>query len=95
MNLFRKAAAVGAAEARMAAARREVAQPAAALLARSRAHPLGMVGAAAGAGFVLGRLDVHPLRIPGLGSALSGGVAELAAQVVSLAAELGAGEGGP
>ncbi len=49
---------------------------------------------AAGTGFVLGRLDVHPLRVPGLGSVLSGGFAQVVAQAVSLVAELGVGAGG-
>jgi hypothetical protein len=36
----------------------------------------------------MGSLDVHPLRIPGLATLLSGGVADLAAQAISLVAEL-------
>jgi hypothetical protein len=61
------------------------------LLARGHAHPLTTVGGAAGAGFVLGRLNVHPLRIPGLGSLLGGGLAEAVAYGTRLVAELGPG----
>ena len=89
MSIIGKSASVRAAQARMQAARHEVAVPAAALLARGREHPLSVVGAAAGAGFVLGRLDVHPLRVPGLGPLLKGGAAELVAQAAGLIAELG------
>ncbi len=88
----RELARVRKAQARMRAARTELAQPAAALLARGHAHPLATLGAAAGAGFVLGRLDVSPLRIPALGSLLSGGLAEAVAYGTRLIAELGAGE---
>jgi hypothetical protein len=77
------------ARARMIAARHELSTPTAALLARGHAHPLTTVGAAAGAGFVLGRLNVHPLRIPGLGSLLGGGLAEAIAYGTRLVAELG------
>lgn len=93
MSIIGKAAAVRAAQARMQAARREAAVPAAALLARGREHPLTVVGAAAGAGFVLGRLDVHPLNVPGLTPLLKSGAAELVAQAAGLIAELGLGGG--
>jgi hypothetical protein len=74
----------------MRTARHALTTPAAALLVRGRAHPLTMVGSAAGAGFVLGSLGVHPLRVPGLGPLLGGGVAEVVAHGVRLIAELGA-----
>jgi DUF883 C-terminal glycine zipper region len=95
MNIFDRVAKVNAAQARMAVARRELSPPAAALLVRSHRHPLTTVGAAAGAGFVLGSLNVHPLRVPGLGPLLSGGLAEAVAFGTRLITELGtAGLGG-
>jgi hypothetical protein len=90
MSLFRQIGKVRAARARVAAHRAELATPAAALLARGHRYPLTTVGAAAGAGFVLGRLNVHPLRVPGLGALLSGGLAEVVAHGTRLIAELGA-----
>jgi hypothetical protein len=90
MSLFRQIGKVRAARARVAAHRAELATPAAALLARGHRYPLTTVGAAAGAGFVLGRLNVHPLRVPGLGALLSGGLAEAVAHGTRLIAELGA-----
>ena len=95
MNIFDRVAKVNAAQARMGVARRELSAPAAALLVRSHRHPLTTVGTAAGAGFVLGSLNVHPLRVPGLGPLLSGGLAEAVAFGTRLIAELGtAGLGG-
>jgi hypothetical protein len=95
MNIFDRVAKVNVAQARMGAARRELSAPAAALLVRSHRHPLTTVGAAAGAGFVLGTLNVHPLRVPGLGPLLSGGLAEAVAFGTRLITELGtAGLGG-
>ncbi|MEW9625158.1 hypothetical protein [Rhodanobacter geophilus] len=91
MSLFRQLDKVRAAQARMAAHRAEVATPAAALLARGERHPLLALGAAGGAGFVLGSLDVHPLRVPGVGPLLRGALAEAVAQGVRLVVELGAG----
>ena len=77
------------AQLRMSAARQELSTPAAALLARGHEHPLTTVGAAAGAGFVLGTLNVHPLRVPGLGPLLGGGLAEAVAFGTRLITELG------
>ena len=90
MSLFEQTAKVQTARLHMRAARHAVATPAAALLLRGREHPLTTLGTAAGAGFVLGSLHVHPLRVPGLGSLLGGGLAELAARAVRLVAELAA-----
>lgn len=90
MSVFDRVAKVHAAQLRMRTARHALTTPAAALLVRGRAHPLTMVGSAAGAGFVLGSLGVHPLRVPGLGPLLGGGVAEVVAHGVRLIAELGA-----
>lgn len=87
MSIFKKVAKVRAAQARMVLARTAVTEPASALLARSERYPLITVGTAAGAGFVLGRLNVHPLRIPGLGSLLSGTAAEIVAQATRMIAE--------
>ncbi|EIM03178.1 hypothetical protein LRK24_00270 [Rhodanobacter denitrificans] len=90
MSMFDRVAKVRAAQLRMRTARHALTTPAAALLVRGRAHPLTTVGAAAGAGFVLGSLGVHPLRVPGLGPLLGGGLAEVVAHGVRLVAELGA-----
>ena len=79
MSVFDQFAKVQAAQLRMSAARQELSTPAAALLARGHAHPLSTVGVAAGAGFVLGSLNVHPLRVPGVGPLLSGGLADAVA----------------
>jgi hypothetical protein len=89
MKIFDRAAKVREAQARMTVARRELSTPAAALLARSRRHPLTTVGVAAGAGLALGTLNVHPLRVPGLGPLLGGGLAEAVAFGTRLIAELG------
>ena len=48
------------------------------------------MGVAAGAGFVLGSLNVHPLRVPGVGPLLSGGLADAVAFGTRMIAELGA-----
>ena len=89
MNIFQRLDKVRVAQARMGAVRRELTTPAAALLVRGHEHPLTTVGVAAGAGFVLGSLNVHPLRVPGLGPLLSGGLAEAVAFGTRLIAELG------
>ena len=90
MSVFDQFAEVRAAQLRMSAARQALSPPAAALLARGHAYPLTTVGAAAGAGFVLGSLNVHPLRVPGMGPLLSGGLADAVAFGTRLIAELGA-----
>jgi hypothetical protein len=90
MSLLGQIDKVRAAQARVAAHRAELATPAAALLARGQRHPWLLLGAAGGAGFVLGSIDASPLRIPGLASLLQGGFAEIVAQGVRLLAELGA-----
>ena len=90
MSVFDQFAKVQAAQLRMSAARHELTTPAAALLARGHAHPLTTVGVAAGAGFVLGSLNVHPLRVPGVGPLLSGGLADAVAFGTRMIAELGA-----
>ncbi|QEE23091.1 hypothetical protein CS053_00215 [Rhodanobacter glycinis] len=95
MKLLKELTKVRTAQARVAAHRAELATPAAALLARGHRYPLATVGAAAGAGFVLGKLNVHPLRVPGLGTLLSGGFAEIVAHGTRLLAELGAAGGDP
>jgi hypothetical protein len=89
MKIFRRHRRMREAQARMRAARAELAVPSAALLARGHKYPLGTVGAAVGAGFVMGQLDMHPLRVPGLGALLSGGLAEVVAHATRLLAELG------
>ena len=88
MNAFKQMTRVRLAQARMTAARRQLAQPAGALLARGREYPLTTVGAAAGAGFALGSMNVHPLRVPGIASVLGSGMAEAVAHGTRLLAEL-------
>jgi len=89
MKVFDQLTKVRAAQLRMSVARQELSTPAAALLARGHQYPLTTVGAAAGAGFVLGSLNVHPMRVPGVGPLLSGGLAEAVAFGTRLIAELG------
>lgn len=79
MSMFGQHARVRAAQQRMGQARRAVAAPASALLARGERHPLVVLGVAAGAGLVMGRMDVHPLRVPGMSGLVSGVVSELTA----------------
>ncbi len=88
MIVFKQVAKVRIAQARMAAARRQVGEPASSLLARGREYPLTTVGIAAGAGFALGSLNVHPLRVPGVTSLLSGGMAGAMAHGSQWLAEL-------
>ena len=89
MSVFDQLAKVQAAQLRMSAARQQLSTPAAALLARGYAYPLTTVGVAAGVGLVLGSLNVHPLRVPGVGPLLSGGLADAVAFGMRLVAELG------
>jgi len=89
MSVWTQVAKVKLAQARMAEARHRVGVPATALLARGRAHPLSTVGISAATGFVLGRLNVHPLRLPGLGALLGGGLSELVTIGSRMIAELG------
>jgi hypothetical protein len=91
MSMFKQVRAVDAARIQVAEAREALAEPAGALLARGRRHPLGTVGVAAGMGFVLGQLNVHPLRVPGLGALLSGSAAELVTQAARLVREFSEG----
>ncbi len=91
MSIFRQLHAVRVAQTRSQEARHELAVPAQALLSRGQRYPLTTVGMAAGAGFVLGQLNVHPLRVPGLGALLSGTVAEVVAQAARLIAEFAQG----
>jgi len=89
MSIRSRLATVEQARTRAALARHDVGDAAGALLAHGRAHPLATVGAAAGAGFVLGRLNLHPLRLPGLGSLLGGALAQVVTLGSRLIAELG------
>jgi hypothetical protein len=91
MSMFRHLREVHEARARVVEARQALAEPAGALLARGRRHPLGTVSVAAGIGFVLGQFNVHPLRVPGLGALLSGSAAELVAQAARLVTEFSEG----
>lgn len=87
MSLIKQVQAVQLAKERSRQAREELAVPAQALLLRGQRNPLTTVGMAAGAGFVLGKLNVHPLRVPGLGALLSGTAAEVVGQAMRLVAE--------
>lgn len=87
MSLIKQMHAVREAKGRAQEARAAVAVPAQALLQRGQRHPLTTVGMATGAGFVLGQLNVHPLRVPGLGALLSGTAAEVVGQAMRLVAE--------
>jgi len=87
MSMFGQHARVRAAQQRMTEARLAVAVPASALLARGEKHLVLVLGAAAGAGFVMGRMNVRPLRIPGLGSLLGGVMAEVTALGASFLAQ--------
>jgi hypothetical protein len=89
MRVFEQLAQVQAAQRRTAQAREALRTPVSALLERGHAYPLTTMGAAAGAGFVLGSLDVHPLRVPGVGPLLSGGLADALAFGTRMIAELG------
>jgi hypothetical protein len=93
MSLFKQLEKVREARARVARHRGEMAAPAAALLERGYRHPLTTVGAAAGAGFVLGSLGVGPMRVPGLVTTISAGLAEIVAFGTRLIAEMGMDEG--
>lgn len=87
MSLIKQMRAVREAKDGAQDARAALAEPAQALLQRGQRHPLTTVGMAAGAGFVLGKLNVHPLRVPGLGALLSGTAAEVVGQTMRLVAE--------
>lgn len=89
MKIVDQLAKVRIAQAHMKAARQELGVPAAALLARGHRYPLTTVGAAAGAGFVLGSLNVHPMRVPGVAPLLSGSLAEAVSIGTRLLADLG------
>jgi hypothetical protein len=86
MSVFAKLAAVRKAQAEVVLARGAVAVPASSLVARGYENPLTVVSVASGAGFVLGLLNVHPLRVPGLVSLVTGGAAELAGKAAMMAA---------
>ncbi|NII55542.1 hypothetical protein [Luteibacter sp. SG786] len=86
MSIFKSMAKVTAARARVMAAREETVRPAAALIARGYEHPLTVVGLAAGSGFLLSNIKLNPLAVPGMSGVVAGGVADLIARGVSVAA---------
>lgn len=90
MSVFKQWAKVRKAQSRMATGRRQVGEPANALLARAHRHPLAALGIAAGGGFALGSFNVHPLRVPGVASLLSGSVGAAVAHGSQWLAELAA-----
>jgi uncharacterized membrane protein YfcA len=89
MGLFKQLERVRKARERVAIHRDEVATPVGSLLARGHRHPLTTVGVAAGAGFVLGSFGVGALRVPGMASMISTGLADIVAHGTRLIAELG------
>ncbi len=84
MSLFGQRARVNEASLRVSAARIEMLAPTDALLARAERRPLTSVGIFAGAGFVLGQLNVHPLRIPGVGAMVGGSLVEMVSRGVHM-----------
>ena len=90
MSVFKNLARVRMARLRVELVRHQLGEPASALLARGREYPLTTVGLAAGTGFALGSLNVHPLRVPGMASLLSGAVGEAVTYGTRLLAELAA-----
>lgn len=79
MKLFAEVTEVKLAQARVRAARNALGEPVSAIFERSDRHPLTTVGIAAGVGFALGSLNLHPLRTPIVGPLLGGGLADAAA----------------
>ncbi|MBE1162057.1 hypothetical protein [Dyella acidiphila] len=88
MSLFKQLEKVRQARERVDTHRTALATPTAALLARGQRHPLAMVGTAAGAGFALGSLGVGALRVPGMASMITTGIADIVAHGTRLLAEL-------
>lgn len=84
MKVFRRLAAVRAARKDAETARWRWHTAADSVVSRACAHPVAMLGIAAGLGLVMGRWNLRPWRIPGVGALLGGGVAE----GVALAARL-------
>jgi hypothetical protein len=86
MGIFSSMAKVTEARARVAAARAETVEPAAALIARGYEHPLTVLGIAAGSGFLMSKVKVNPLAVPGVSGLVAGGTADLIGRIVSIAA---------
>ncbi|SEM52152.1 hypothetical protein SAMN02800694_1377 [Luteibacter sp. UNCMF331Sha3.1] len=86
MGIFSSIAKVSEARARVAIAREETVRPAAALIARGYEHPLTVLGVAAGSGFLLSKIKVNPLSVPGVSGIVAGGAADLVTRVISMAA---------
>jgi len=76
VKVFRRMAAVRAARTDAESARRRWHTAADSLVSRARAHPVAMLGIAAGLGLVMGHGNMRPWRMPGVGALLGGGVAE-------------------
>ena len=86
MGIFSSMAKVTEARMRVAAARAETVEPAAALIARGYEHPLTVLGLAAGSGFLLSSVKVNPLGVPGVSNLVAGGTADIIGKIVSIAA---------
>ena len=89
MNVFHRMAAVRRARARAELARAQWHTATNGLLLRGREHPVAMLGTAAGVGLLMGRCNVRPWRVPGLGALLGGGLAEGVAFAMRLIGEFG------
>lgn len=89
MKIARQLAQVRLAQAEVRAARAGVGMPVDALLGRVRNHPFTSMGVAAGAGVAMAQMDFHPLRVPGVGGLLGGGVLELVGYGMRLLADSG------
>lgn len=86
MGIFSSMAKVTEARARVAVARAETVEPAAALIARGYEYPLTVLGLAAGSGFLMSNVKINPLGISGVSTLVAGGSADILGKIISIAA---------